>query len=160
MAAVACRRGASREHTPIICTIHDMTAHASALRHGRYCEPGLVYLITTVTRARRPVFAEFEFARMAIGKLHECDTRGMSHTLAFVLMPDHLHWLVQLMQGSLPTLMGQFKANAARVINSAQGSKGLALWQDGYHDHALRHEEDLRVCRALLGEQPGSGGSG
>jgi len=91
---------------------------------------------------------------LAIVKLHECDTRGMSHTLAFVLMPDHLHWLVQLMQGSLPTLMGQFKANAARVINSAQGSKGLALWQDGYHDHALRRDEDLRVVGRYLVNNP------
>jgi REP element-mobilizing transposase RayT len=76
-----------------------MAAHSSAVRWGRHSEPGTVYLITTVTQRRSAVFANFELARLVIAELRACDERSTCQTLAFVLMPDHLHWLVQLQGG-------------------------------------------------------------
>ena len=68
-----------------------MSAHSSALRRGRHSQTGLIYLVTTVTHARAPVFADFELARLVIAELRACDERDRSQTLAFVLMPDHLY---------------------------------------------------------------------
>ena len=131
-----------------------MTAHSSALRRGRYSEPGRVYLITTVTQDRSAVFANFELARQAIAELRACDECRRSQTLAFVLMPDHLHWLVQLQGGDLSALVGQFKANAAKVVNRRQDAVGVTLWQHGFHDQALRREEDLAAVARYVVRNP------
>ena len=58
-------------------------------------------------------------------------------------MPDHLHWLVQPCEGtSLDGLMRTVKTVSSRRINRKLNRTGR-LWQPGYHDHALRREEDL-----------------
>ncbi len=91
------------------------------------------------------MFADFRLARLAVAELRACEDRGRCQTLAYVLMPDHVHWLVQLAQGSLSALVGHFKAHAAKVVNRRLGTPGRPLWQANFHDHALRCEEDLRA---------------
>ena len=65
-------------------------------------------------------------------------------------MPDHFHWLVVLQRSSLDQLMCRTKSLSTRAINQATGRTG-SRWQQGYHDHALRNEEDLkRVARYVI----------
>lgn len=117
--------------------------HAASLRRGRFSERGRYYLLTTVTAQRKPVFADFDLARMAILSLRECDRVGASQTMAFVLMPDHLHWLFALQGTELSAVVRRFKSNSARRINRALNIGGKVLWQAGFHDHALRRDEDV-----------------
>jgi REP element-mobilizing transposase RayT len=70
--------------------------HAQALRRGRYSEPGRIYLITAVTRDRTPVFRDFAAARALVATLRHARALGHADTLAYVVMPDHLHWLMTL----------------------------------------------------------------
>ncbi len=75
-------------------------------------------------------------------------------SLAFVAMPDHVHWLVQL-QGAatLEELMRKLKGRSARRINQLTKTGG-PLWQAGYYDHALRADEDLLTVGAYLIQNP------
>jgi putative transposase len=64
--------------------------------------------------------------------------------LAFALMPDHLHWLLQLQpHQNLSSVVRLAKGASVRAVNWARGGKG-AVWQQSFHDHALRAEEDLQ----------------
>ncbi|HRP77018.1 MAG TPA: transposase [Rhodocyclaceae bacterium] len=143
---------------------HVMHAHSSALRRGRHSEPGRIYLLTTVTRARERIFADFVLARLAIAQMRQITARGYCHTLAFVLMPDHLHWLIQLSEHDLSRVVGGFKANSARRVNRQRNTPGLPVWQHGFHDRAVRRDEDLialaryvvaNPLRAGLAARPG-----
>jgi REP element-mobilizing transposase RayT len=58
-------------------------------------------------------------------------------------MPDHVHWLFSLDEGPLDRVMQRFKSRAARAVNVARGRRGT-VWQEGYHDHAVRMEENIR----------------
>ena len=44
-------------------------AQANLLRRGRFSEPGRLYLLTTVTHARKPLFQDFRTARLVIREL-------------------------------------------------------------------------------------------
>lgn len=111
--------------------------HAHSLRVGRYSQPGQIYLLTTITQKRKPVFENWMHARQLIHILKEQQERDHARTLAFVVMPDHLHWLMQLGDVvTLSTCMRNVKTLSALRI-------GKAIWQPGFHDHALRSEEDL-----------------
>ncbi len=70
--------------------------HAAHLRLGRISLPGQVYVLTMVTRDRRPVFRDFACARTVVRFLREHDRRGVARTLCFVVMPDHVHWMMEL----------------------------------------------------------------
>ena len=121
------------------------TPHGKDLRKGRVSLPGQVYHITTVTLDRQPVFADLRPARVLINTLREAQARGDATTLAFVLMPDHLHWLLQLeAETSLSGLVGAVKAVTAHGL-------GGRIWQSGFHDHALRQEDDLpKLARYIV----------
>jgi REP element-mobilizing transposase RayT len=63
-------------------------------------------------------------------------------SMAWLVMPDHVHWLLVLQRGSLSALMRRVKGRSAKQINQLTGRSGK-LWQDGFHDRALRREEDV-----------------
>ncbi len=118
------------------------------LRKGRASEPGRIYLVTAVTRDREPVFNDFSSARVAARAFHDSVLAGEAETLAFVVMPDHVHWLLQLSeQGDLSRTVRLYKAKvSARLCRR--------VWQRGYHDHALRQEESLRAAARYLVANP------
>ena len=68
----------------------------SRLRRGLMPASVQFYHIIAATQQRAFVFSDFKQARIAIRVLVEVDKLGAVSTLAFVLLPDHLHWLVQL----------------------------------------------------------------
>mgnify|MGYP001033723248 FL=1 len=119
--------------------------HGKNLRRGRVSLTGQVYHITTVTLGREPVFSELRNARFLINTLRQAQVRDEASTLAFVVMPDHLHWLMQLGEGqSLSRVV-----RAVKVVASHRLGKGI--WQKGFHDHALRSDEDLAgVARYIV----------
>jgi REP element-mobilizing transposase RayT len=112
------------------------------LRTGRYAEPNRIYLLTTNTLGREPVFADFALGRLVVHQFCRAHDLGLAKSLAWVVMPDHFHWLVELENCSLRKLMRQTKSLITRDVNLSNGRSG-PLWQQGYHDRALRREEDL-----------------
>ena len=113
------------------------------LRKGRFSESNRIYFVTAVTQDRRSVFADYMLGRLLVHELAREHSRGDLHSLAFVVMPDHLHWLVQLKDGSdLSRCIQRTKSLSARALNAQLGWVGR-FWQKGFHDHALRQEEDL-----------------
>ena len=120
-------------------------SHEKDLRKGRVSLPGQVYHISTITLDRQPVFSDLRSARLLINTLREAQVRGEVTTLAFVVMPDHLHWLMQLEVGAtLSDVVGAVKGVTAHRL-------GKRIWQGGFHDHALRQEEDLlKVARYIV----------
>lgn len=117
--------------------------HGHALRKGRYSEAGRAYLLTTVTEQRRPVFADWRVGRLLVAELRAEHEIARVASLAWVVMPDHVHWLVTLREGTLDALVRRVKSRSAVAANAAMGVGGQ-LWQKGYHDHAVRAEDDLR----------------
>ncbi|WLG86499.1 transposase [Pseudomonas cucumis] len=112
------------------------------LRTGRYAEPNRIYLLTTNTLDREPVFADFALGRLVVHQFRQAQNTGLVNSLAWVVIPDHFHWLVELEKCSLSNLMRQTKSLIAREVNLS-GNRNGPLWQQGYHDRALRREEDL-----------------
>jgi REP element-mobilizing transposase RayT len=125
------------------------------LRQGRFSEPGRPYLLTTVTAHRSPIFGDLWSARTVVGALRQEHESGRAHSHAFVLMPDHLHWLVSLPTGnSLSNLMRSMKGFSARQLNRRRPDLEGSIWQPGFHDRALRKEEDLREAARYLVANP------
>ena len=127
--------------------------HAQHLRYGRHAEPGRIYLLTTVIHGREPLLADLYLARLLVHELRSAEADGLVESLAWVVMPDHLHWLIRLGDGALDDLMRRIKARSSLAINRCRGIKGR-LWQDGYHDHALRHEDGLQALARYVVANP------
>ncbi len=115
-----------------------------ALLYGRVSLPGQAYLITTVTADRQPWFADLVLARCVIREMRDLHDSAWLHSWAWVVMPDHVHWLLQLGgDKTLSELIKAFKARSAQSMNRLLHRNG-PVWQKGFHDHALRQDEDLQ----------------
>ncbi|SDJ90876.1 REP-associated tyrosine transposase [Microbulbifer yueqingensis] len=121
--------------------------HGHRLRLGRHSEPNRIYLITAVCYRRRRVFADFWRGRAFVASLREVENSAC--TLCYVVMPDHIHWLMQLAEESnLSQTVQKVKALTTMLLRDRWHGQ---VWQRGFHDHALRSEEDVReVARYLV----------
>ena len=71
------------------------------LRTHRHSIRDNIYSITACTYNRQPFFLDFNIARTVIRAMRYQDQQTLTDTIAFVVMPDHIHWLFQLKQKSL-----------------------------------------------------------
>jgi putative transposase len=131
-----------------------MHAGHRALRKNRASIEGQVYLITFVTHERRARFASFRVACAAAASLEGIESQSDARLLCWVLMPDHFHALLELGGGEpLERVVHRLKAGVARAANRALGRRGR-LWSKAFHDHALRHDEELLATARYIVANP------
>ena len=121
------------------------------LQRGRNSQSGHYYSITTIVAGRRMLFSRLKCAEAVKTELGRINSEGDVLTVAWMLMPDHPHWIFRLESGSLGSCLQRFKSRSARAVNQRAGISG-SLWQAGYYDHQLRDQEDLLMqTRYVLG---------
>jgi REP element-mobilizing transposase RayT len=120
----------------------DRKPGSRALRKGRYSQRGQIYLITTTTEHRIPWFQAFEFAHTMCRCLEDPVCVGRARNHCWVVMPDHVHLLLDLRARSLAAVVGRLKSLSAIRLNREIGHAGR-FWQVSFHDHAIRAEENL-----------------
>jgi len=123
------------------------------LRKGRWSETGRVYLVTFTTKAREPLFAEWEPACAAARSFASSSRAG--HLLCWVLMPDHWHGLIELGENEgLSATVRLLKGRSARATNRVLSRTGREVWDGGFHDRALRVDEDLLAAARYIVRNP------
>ncbi len=128
-------------------------AYQDALR-GRWSCPGQEYLLTFVTESRRCLFADFRCARLFVAELRSVAQDGLADWPAWVLMPDHFHGLISL-DSPLPLsrVVQRLKGRSAQRINQRCERYGR-VWQPGFHERALRREDDRRSIARYIVANP------
>jgi REP element-mobilizing transposase RayT len=77
-----------------------------------------------------------------IAELVFAEQHALAVSLAWAVMPDHLHWMFVLRTPSLSRLVQRVKSRSARHINALGSTMGM-IWQPGFYDHQVRFIEDL-----------------
>jgi len=132
-------------------TIASKTHGYHLLRKGRISVSRHIYLITFITQHRNPIFHDWELACQAARIFSMSPTWGDAQLLSWVLMPDHFHGLIQLGDTeTLSNVVKKAKGRSALLINRQRLQTGN-LWMEGFHDHAIRKEDDLHsVARYMV----------
>ncbi len=112
------------------------------LRKGRFSQPNGIYFITFVTAERIPWFTDDELAKTMCRTINHPAAIADASILCYVVMPDHVHFLIQLRHTSLEKIIQRLKSRSARLMNRHIGRSG-AFWEVGFYDYGLRKEEDL-----------------
>ena len=99
------------------------------------------------------VLARAECAEILIARLLAGHARAYRLD-AWVVMPNHLHALVEPAKGSLlGEIMKSWKGGSGREINVLLGREGT-LWQKEPFDHIVRSEAQLEHFRRYIAENP------
>ncbi|MGF6711586.1 putative transposase [Luteibacter sp. W1I16] len=127
--------------------------HSRDLRHGRVSEPGRIYFVTTTTWNRAPLFRDHGYARAVSRIAHSPATWAGAECLAWVVMPDHWHGLVELHDGDLSKVVGRFKSLATKAMKKHR-HRQYPVWQKTFHDTGLRRDDDVRAAARYLVANP------
>lgn len=122
------------------------------LRKGRFSERHRAYFVTTVLAEReRRYFTDLYCACGVVAEMRRLHEDQSVYSLAWVIMPDHIHWLFQLGDiHDLSSTIKRFKARSAQRVNNYMDRQG-ALWQKAFYDHAVREDEDIRgIARYIV----------
>ena len=136
------------------------------LRRGRFGFPGTLVIVTKCRHRRRATdLTAPSVARIIARALLAARQSERCYLLAWCLMPDHIHILLSPREGrddnqALGTVAGRssgrlrwnlsplsrfvadWASTSAHLTNKAVGEKG-PLWQEGFHDHAVRCTERI-----------------
>ncbi len=132
-------------------------------------EPGMTYLITTITRRRERLFEDERFACIAYEDIAFYAHKFGMISVAHAIMPDHMHWVMhpspedferfmqeEQVKGSrskygheperfyLSKIMEDYKRHTAHLINELRDTPYAEVWQEGFRDDALRMPAAIR----------------
>lgn len=127
-------------------------------KYRRYFGIGNCYFLTLVTREREKIFNDAAAIAWFKESLHACKPRYPFSTLAIVLLPNHIHMILEMKNNRTPAdLIRCVKRGFLYRIKLAdpEGESLLGklikpsgtVWQKRYYDHVIRDLEDFsRHC--------------
>jgi len=106
-------------------------------------------MVTICCHDRRVIFDRIEHWRCLVAAMRALEAQAQ--TWCYVAMPDHFHWMMQLVEpAELSKCVQKLKSLATKKLRSSSRVSG-AIWQRGFHDRALRAEEDMKdVARYMV----------
>ena len=118
-------------------TSNDRRCGDESLRRGRWSESGATYFLTLCTRDRREGLTRPEIATALRSELSSCEYDRHCRVSAGVIMPDHLHLLVELTGAlGLSRVVARVKAKTRTVLNAV-----MIEWQSNFYEHRMRPDD-------------------
>ncbi len=79
--------------------------------------------------------------------------------IAYVIMPDHFHALIQVPENlNISKIMHDIKRFSSIQINKSSKRIGEPVWQEGFIEHIIRDEKDFRVKLDYIHKNPVTAG--
>ncbi len=146
-------------------------------RLRRLYEPGMTYLITAVIHRREKVLADAVCAQAAHEDVAFYARKFGLVSLAHVVMPDHMHWVMypapedferfareeRACGGKyaeaperfyLSKILEDYKRHVSFVVNDLRRTRGAQVWQEGFRDDGLRTPEAIRATVGYVIRNP------
>ena len=122
------------------------------ISHFSYVGP-YRYFLTICAKDRRATFIDDAAATHTIEQFLRTATAEGFAVLAYCLMPDHLHLVVEgtTEESDLRRFVKLSKQRSAFTFARLAGQP---LWQDGYFERVLRQDEDAKVIARYILENP------
>jgi putative transposase len=141
------------------------------------------YFITICTCKRERLFGKIRNGKMELNKwgnlvhnewLKTAEIRPNIKLDAFVVMPDHIHGIIQIIDNdnghhrgtmhrapmheqfgkptsnTIPTIIRSFKSTVTKQINMLRKTPGLPVWQRNYYIHIIHNKKSHhKICQYI-----------
>jgi putative transposase len=126
--------------------------------YRRMFAPGAQFFLTLVTERRRPLFGETRNVDRLRHVVARVRAARPFELLGAVILPDHIHWLIELPPGDadFSARIGSIKAGFtktlpagerpdAAITPSRSRRREQMIWQRRFWEHTIRDERDLEA---------------
>ena len=116
--------------------------------------PGSSYFVTTKCWQARTVFQVPETVEILVRTLFHYRDRGDYLLHEFVVMPDHLHFLLTPdSTTSLEKAVQLIKGGSSHQIHKVRNQK-MKIWQEGFYDWTIRDANDWQTKAEYIRMNP------
>lgn len=109
----------------------------------RYFTLGHLYFLTHVTHKRMPILTEN--ADLLNSAINEVIAETPFEIIAFVIMPDHFHIIIDPKKSDVSSLFKRIKLKFSSNLRKIKNMKSGRIWQNRFWDHQIRNQEDLNT---------------
>jgi putative transposase len=107
----------------------------------RHYATGIYYFVTTITINRAPILAQnIDLYQKAIKRTCQ---RFDIEIPAWVVLPDHLHLIIDSKTSNLSEMMKVFKQDFGFLYRQRIGTRTGRIWQLRFWDHVIRDQDDM-----------------
>jgi len=109
--------------------------------------PGGTFFFTIVTNDRLRYFNTPARLDHLLSTIHKVQKSLPFELIAWVLIPNHIHLLVELPEGeeNYPIRMREIKRLSTLWMKRELNLPELCLWQDKYWEHTILDQRDLEI---------------
>ena len=119
------------------------------------------YFVTICTKDRKRILSNIvgddaHIVPQEYGAIAEKYIRNAKEIMKYVIMPDHIHMIIQIDDGTMRASSPTNKiASIVRSIKALTTKEiGKSIWQRSYYDHAIRNQEDYNEIWQYIENNP------
>jgi putative transposase len=117
------------------------TIYSSVSILRRYHRSGNIYFITVVTYRRKPILIDhFDLLWRTILRV---EASSPYRLMAWVVLPDHLHLVVDPLEANISALLQRIKMSFAASLRHRLEIDSGRTWQNRFWDHIIRNQDDF-----------------
>lgn len=109
----------------------------------RFHADGNIYFITSVTERRASLL--ISNADLFWRSFHRISDAGEVELIAWVLLPDHFHLVLDPRAQSISRFMQRIKLSFSRLYRERRDQSAHKVWQRHFWDHAIRDQRDMNA---------------
>lgn len=113
---------------------------------GKFCRfhvAEAIYFATTKTRGNKRFFSDKRNSQILLNCIGNFRKEGRYRLLAFVIMPDHLHIMLEPNgKESISKIMHSIKRGSSRLMNQMWNRNG-SVWQRSFYERIIRDEKEF-----------------
>jgi REP element-mobilizing transposase RayT len=122
-------------------------------RGGNGKQPARTHHVRLSTLRGKPLFRDMASVQILMACVRALDRRGDTESLAVVVMPDHLHWVVRLRGArSLHRVVRSMTLESARAVCSGRRRRPTEVWEPVYVGQALSEPEAIGLTARYIAE--------
>ena len=107
----------------------------------RYNREGNIYFITDVTYERKPLLVDnIDLFRARLAAVND---RAAFIIMAWVVLPDHFHMVIDPKQHDISNLLQRIKMTLGALWRKRRNLTSGRVWQNRFWDHIIRDQTDL-----------------
>jgi putative transposase len=112
-------------------------------RRNKPGNPDDIFFLTIVTADRFPFFCDPTRLEVVKNAVKRARVRHGVRFKAWVILPNHLHWLMVPGKADYSKVISFFKRSVGASMRNRGLSNGVGyLWQDRFWEHTIRDDDD------------------
>ena len=117
-----------------------------------YDHPDRWYFITICAANKQSIFASPAARDLLVETLRSTAEAERADILAYVVMPNHVHFISSCGQTQLGSLVRRFKGVSTKFLREQHGLRNV--WQRSFFDHVIRSNESLEEKHEYIRQNP------